>query len=505
MSEMQVQVWSSRQHRSQQYLLERFTLSIRLQRCLNPSPDHTHFSLWASVPSLCFHVDEQKIQSLIMCLHPLTPPTSPSRTPSPHPYTSTQSMYKSALSSDSFIQSDPPVEDSIYLSFYEGLPHQKISLLSESKPHPLSKQKSCDPRVARERYQRRLQAAMEEIVSVNFSIDSVFLSLSSNDQVITELTIPGVTLDLHKRPYDTRLELSVQDLCVLDRFQNFGPEFELILCSGGKNLLNLSSPSQKQSFDPSSGMTGKSYSYPTFASIRNTVSNSNATTPTVTPIRAHHSDIPNLFPLQEDFGIISPASDSPTLLSVSYHHLTSFSPDHPATRDIDLGKEEEGEEMEAEEWVWPSEEEPDIHKISVHCTGVDLMANQETIAEIISFCQKALPPSLLHRGRSEGGSSEEEEIMKREEEMSISTKPVEPAQSLVHMEASVVFERLGVRLLRRINRRSVRKGFSQGASSAHLLASLIFHRLSVAARGVRMTSVLEGQLEGIKVTDLTEI
>ena len=198
------------------------------------------------------------------------------------------------------------------------------------------------------------------------------------DQVITELTIPGVTLDLHKRPYDTRLELSVQDLCVLDRFQNFGPEFELILCSGGKNLLNLSSPSQKQSFDPSSGMTGKSYSYPTFASIRNTVSNSNATTPTVTPIRAHHSDIPNLFPLQEDFGIISPASDSPTLLSVSYHHLTSFSPDHPATRDIDLGKEEEGEEMEAEEWVWPSEEEPDIHKISVHCTGVDLMGELYT-------------------------------------------------------------------------------------------------------------------------------
>ena len=124
-----------------------------------------------------------QIQSLIMCLHPLTPPTSPSRTPSPHPYTSTQSMYKSALSSDSFIQSDPSIQDSIYLSFYEGLPHQKISLLSESKPHPLSKQKSCDPRVARERYQRRLQAAMEEIVSVNFSIDSVFLSLSSNGEV----------------------------------------------------------------------------------------------------------------------------------------------------------------------------------------------------------------------------------------------------------------------------------------------------------------------------------
>ena len=131
-----------------------------------------------------------------MCLHPLTPPTSPSHTPSPHPHTPTQSMYKSALSPDSFIQSDPSVQDSIYLSLYE-LPHQKTSLFSESKPHPLSKQKSCDPRVARERYQRRLQAAMEEIVSVNFSIDSVFLSLSSNGEV----KIHAISLEISVRNF----------------------------------------------------------------------------------------------------------------------------------------------------------------------------------------------------------------------------------------------------------------------------------------------------------------
>ena len=115
-----------------------------------------------------------------MCLHLLTPPTSPSHAPSPPPPTTpTQSMYKSALSPDSFLQSDPSIQDSIYLSLYEGHPHHTTSLFSESKPRPLLKQKSCDPRVARERYQRRLQAAVEEIVSAHFSIDSVFLSLSS--------------------------------------------------------------------------------------------------------------------------------------------------------------------------------------------------------------------------------------------------------------------------------------------------------------------------------------
>ena len=129
-----------------------------------------------------------------MCLHPLTPPTSPSHAPYPHPHTPTQSMYQSALSPESLLQSDPSIQDSIYLSLYEGPPHQTTSLFSESKPHPLLKQKSCDPRVAKERYQRRLQAAMEEVVSAHFSIESVFLSVSSNGEITSSLFILYLSL-----------------------------------------------------------------------------------------------------------------------------------------------------------------------------------------------------------------------------------------------------------------------------------------------------------------------
>ena len=79
---------------------------------------------------------------------------------------------------------------------------------------------------------------------------------------------------------------------------------------------------------------------------------------------------------REDFGVVSPASDSLTLLSVSYQHITSLSPDHPAMRDIDMGEgvgQWAGPGEGVEQWVEPGEGEPEIHKISVHCTGIDVM------------------------------------------------------------------------------------------------------------------------------------
>ena len=121
------------------------------------------------------------MQSLISCLHPPTPPPSPSHAPSPpsprHP-SPTHTLYHSAVLPDTFIQSDRSFQDSIYLSSYEGFSH-----LTSIQPRPLPKQKSCDPKVAMERYQRQLQLATEEILAVHFSIDEVFLSLSSDGEI----------------------------------------------------------------------------------------------------------------------------------------------------------------------------------------------------------------------------------------------------------------------------------------------------------------------------------
>ena len=49
--------------RSQLHLLDKFTLSVRIQRMLTFSPEglEANLSLAASLPSLNFHVDEQKV------------------------------------------------------------------------------------------------------------------------------------------------------------------------------------------------------------------------------------------------------------------------------------------------------------------------------------------------------------------------------------------------------------------------------------------------------------
>ena len=179
-------------------------------------------------------------------------------------------------------------------------------------------------------------------------------------------------MELLKRPYDITLDLTVQDICVVDRFQSFGPEFELILCSDGKNLLNQSSSS--------SPVKKSSHSCPDFSQRSY---HSNASTHSMTPIRAYHSDIPSSATSSRrcnDYIMFSPESDSPTLLVVTYKHITKYSTEHPAMKDIELTSsrdgeegEREGEGGEGEVFILPGDDEPEIHKISVHCTGIDVM------------------------------------------------------------------------------------------------------------------------------------
>ena len=232
-------------------------------------------------------------------------------------------------------------------------------------------------------------------LSLSFSLSpslSLSLSLSHThthththtERVITELNIPGVQLALLKRPYDTRLDLTVQDLCLVDRLQTFGPEFELMVCSDGRNILRSFSPGMRSSFEllpmAMAGSMGKSFSCPTFGKP--------APSPvTTTPIGANRSEIP-VSP-RDKYVVFSPESEASSLLSVSYQHISCFSPDHPAVRDMEGqdggeregegGREREregdGEGMgeEGEEFGFPGDGEPDIHKVSVYCTAIDVM------------------------------------------------------------------------------------------------------------------------------------
>ena len=163
-------------------------------------------------------------------------------------------------------------------------------------------------------------------------------------RTVTELNVPGVKFEVLKRPYDTAVQLFVQDLCLVDRLQTFGPEYELVVCSSGRTIFTSPSPTTKES--------------PEKPTPSPTCPDQSVTTPSSEP--SHR--VSSLEAVSTDIFDLSASVDSSSaLLALTYTSISPLSPHHPATRD--LGQEEMG----------VSEGEPHIRKIRVQCTAVDAL------------------------------------------------------------------------------------------------------------------------------------
>ena len=131
----------------------------------------------------------------------------------------------------------------------------------------------------------------------------------------------------------------------------------------------------------------KSYSCPNFDKSTSVLgaSHSNASTPGMIPVGAclpqQTTQTEAQFPTsrRDEYSVFSPDGDSVGLLSLSYQHLSPFSPEHPAMRDVDFGESDNGGQGEGEgerdggDFVLPGEGEPGIRKVSVNCTAIDIM------------------------------------------------------------------------------------------------------------------------------------
>ena len=207
--------------------------------------------------------------------------------------------------------------------------------------------------------------------------------------------MPGVSFEFLKRPYDTAVRLLLSDLCLVDRIQKFGPEYELVVCSSGRALLGLS---------PFSSSTTKSSSFnQTMAASEDKSSQ-----------LLHPNSSQDVFGSSPSFkslesistGVFSESHEdlSGMLLALTYTYVSPCSPEHPAMKDLD--QEERSVDLD---------KEADIHKINLTCTAVDALgmivlhlisfrpsfllvhsvANQETIVELIDFFQRALPDNVV--------------------------------------------------------------------------------------------------------------
>ncbi|XP_065212498.1 intermembrane lipid transfer protein Vps13D isoform X2 [Planococcus citri] len=210
---------------------------------------------------------------------------------------------------------------------------------------------------------------------IQFIIDQLALEVQSRGRSIAELQVSGVKATLTKRPVDTSLTLSVHSLLLVDALQTFGPDFELLLASHKHVGMDSMSGSLKDS-DPTSPVSPGS---PDPCAVKNKVTtpitlqqalsslNSKDETAESTPIKMISA---------------SPMGDAVSGVTT----LPTFS-DTEALILVDIvfvkSKNASNEELSE-----------DMQIASIQFNNLDVVANQETIVELISFTRRVM--SLLN-------------------------------------------------------------------------------------------------------------
>lgn len=185
---------------------------------------------------------------------------------------------------------------------------------------------------------------------------------------MTELSVPGVKLEALKRPYDAAVRLLIQDLCLADRIQTFGPEYELVVCSSGKTLLSGSSFEKSPiKLDTS---FNRRFSCPDFGLLEGEVAESKGACSKES--KTDHDLTSSKLKGSLSADLLTSEEESVALLALNYRHISPYSPEHPATRDL-------GED----EFIIP-EGETSIQRINVQCTAVDVIG--ECIILMLIYC-----------------------------------------------------------------------------------------------------------------------
>ncbi|XP_059469653.1 intermembrane lipid transfer protein VPS13D isoform X2 [Neocloeon triangulifer] len=182
-----------------------------------------------------------------------------------------------------------------------------------------------------------------------FCIDDMSLEVQSRGRSVAELQVRGVRAGLVLRPLETSVSLSIHSLLLVDAMQTYGNDFDLLLASH-----------QRVGMDSVSG----------------SLFDSEPTSPT-SPAS------PNL-----SAGRFGPAT-SPHALTQALSTLQFLRATSPNPATVEL----EGDALIVVELVWLDElpEEEGKCIATVHFNCLDVIANQETIVELVGFVKRLFP------------------------------------------------------------------------------------------------------------------
>ncbi|KAJ3643178.1 hypothetical protein Zmor_025903 [Zophobas morio] len=288
---------------------------------------------------------------------------------------------------------------------------------------------------------------MSRLLMVQFTVDQMSLEVQSRGRCVAELQVAGVKVAFTKRPRDISVTLTVHSLLLVDALQNFGPDFELLIAShkhvgmdsmsGSLRDSEPTSPTSPASPDPTLGRTGAT-----------------------SPIALKQA--------------LSSLATSPPL-------AFGGPPRPPIIIDA--------EALISIEVVIVMGPEP-VQIANIQFNNLDIIANQETIVELIGFTQRVFPksqkPSTINLSSS---------ICTNVRETTASTESLlKESSKLGSTELTFDFHRLNVLLLRGV----VREGVLCGKKICTATMSDAKIQATVADK-----VEVEGSLGGLQVLDLT--
>ncbi|XP_044753631.1 vacuolar protein sorting-associated protein 13D [Coccinella septempunctata] len=285
---------------------------------------------------------------------------------------------------------------------------------------------------------------LSKLLMVQFIVDHMSLEVQSRGRSVAELQVSGVKVALMKRSIDMSVTLTVHSLLLVDALQTFGADFELLVASH-KHV----------------GMDSKS------GSLRD----SEPTSP--------------VSPASPDPNISRPVLTSPMALTQALTSLTAS----PLNNETTLRTTTilDAEALITIEVIIISGQEP-MQIANVQFNNLDIIANQETLVELVGFARRVFPKSY------KSANIKLPTAMPSSVRASTDSLPSMLEPKIGKTELTFDFHRLNVLLLRGI----MKDGILHGKKICTATMSGAKIQATVSSK-----VEIEGSLGGLQVLDLT--
>ena len=200
-----------------------------------------------------------------------------------------------------------------------------------------------------------------KLLVAHFCVSDLSVELQSGGRPVAEVQVTNMKAGITRRPYDTNLALSVHSMLVVDALQTFGPDYELLVASHKHVCVDTVSGSLKGS-DPTSPMSPGSPSAspapgpPSSTDLSMALSSLAPSPPT---LRRSAGSVPGVQ--------MNDILDPQALISID---VMLVSPSCPTL-----------------------EEDEELRIVNIQFNSLDVIANQETIIELIGFFRRVFPPN----------------------------------------------------------------------------------------------------------------